>query len=77
MLHLEAPSASPQRRTSCASTAKNYSPEMSCQILADALILHFLADCQKELNNLLLRLLAEGEQRIGAHVLAAIHGGAL
>ncbi len=51
--------------------------ELLAEHLVDALVLHLLAGGQEELDDLLLRLLAEREQAVGMRVLAAIHGGAL
>ena len=51
--------------------------ELQPEDLVDALVLHLPAGGQEELDQLLLRRLAEREQAVGVRVFAAIHGGAL
>ncbi|KAG0934084.1 hypothetical protein G6F31_016175 [Rhizopus arrhizus] len=51
--------------------------EIAAQHLVDALVLHLLPGGQEQRDDVLLRLLGEGEQAIGMRILAAIDRGPL
>ncbi|MNS89953.1 hypothetical protein D3C72_1239860 [compost metagenome] len=51
--------------------------EIAAQHFVDALVLHLLPGSQEQRDDVLLRLLAQGEQAIGMRVLAPVDGGTL